>query len=320
MGLRTAKSMHEETKQPNRKNLIYRFDSLVKRFIPNFNVRAIIYFSLIFAVAIYLQVWRISSHTPPSDNGEQETVIADKKYWDSKEYKEKIQKQTVESFTTELKNWLENKDQEFSKRKFEDMIFINRGLTKLTNDEMKTLEVIIPESFNYLENIGRARYQYAKTSGFLADQPTLIQHGVLVCDADEKVEKDTGIELYEWRYASMPKLAAFMQTNPNWKLKVGDNIFDVSDPRIENKDVLKLDNEQTQPVGLFSFLVFRLPQPNRIFLADSVILQKNGVDDALTMARLGSHLDKQPKLYFKYGYEGCRHINDTSNIDYGQPD
>ncbi len=312
----------ENNQQPSarKKNLLMRFDSVVKTFIPNFNARAILYLSVIFAVAIYLQVWRISSphqekKTPTSTK--QETVIADKKYWDSKEYKEKIQNQTVESFTTELQNWLNGKDQEFSRRKFEDMLFINNGLTPLTGGDLTS---VVPDSFNYLENHAKARFQYARDKGFLSDTPTLIKHGTLVCDIDEKTEKDTGIELYEWRYASMPKLAEFMKTKPDWKMKIDDRILDISDPRIEDKDLLKLRNAQTQPAGLFSFLVLKAPEGNRIFLADSTILEKNGVDDSLTLNRIGSHWDKLPKLYFKYGFEGCKQINSAPHINYGESD
>lgn len=303
----------ENNQKPVGKNLLYKVDSVVKKNIPNFNVRAILYFSLIFVIAMYLQVWRISSHTPPS-GGKQETVVADNKYWDSKEYKDKLQNQTVESFTKEFENWLNGKDQEFSKRRFEDIFLINNTLAPPTGGDIAT---VVPENFNYLENQARARYLYAKEKGFLSSKPTIVKHGILVCDVEEKTEKDTGIELYEWRYASMPKLAEFINSNPDWKMKVEDKIYDISEPRIESKDVLKLLNEQNQPVGLFSFLVFRKPQTNQIFLADSNILETNGIDDALTLTRIGSHWDKQPKMYFKYGYEGCKQINDVAQVDYG---
>lgn len=300
---------------PNKTNLFYKFDSFVKRFIPNFNVRAVVYFSLIFAIAMYLQVLRISSDTPPQTGGTNETVIADNKYWESKEYSDKIHNQTIESFTNEFSQWLNDKNQEFPRRKFEDMFYINSGLTSLTGGD---LAVVVPENFNYLENHARGRYQYAKEHSFLSDSPTLIKHGTILCDMDEKTEKDTGIELYEWRYTDMPKLAEFLKTSPDWKIKVGDKIFEVNDARIEDKDLLKLKNSQNQPVGLFSFLVFRIPDTNRIFLADSTILEQNGIDDALTTSRIGSHWDKQPKLYFKYGYEGCKQINSLPKIEYGQ--
>ncbi len=310
--------MDNDESQP-RKNLLQRFDGVVKKIIPNFNARAILYFSIIFAIAMYLQVWRISSHTPSAkpDNSKQETVIADDNYWASNEYKEKIKNQTVESFTNELERWLNNQDQEFSRRKFEDMLFINNGLTLLTGGDLAS---VVPESFNYLENHARARYLYAKDKGFKSDTPTLVKLGSLVCDIGEKVEKPTGIELYDWRYASMPKLAEFMATRPDWKIQIGDRILDVSDPRIEDKDILKLRNAQTQPVGLFSFLVFRDPQSNRIYLADNAILDKNGVDAKLTLSRLTTHYDSVPKLYFQYGYEGCKQINNVPQIDYGHSD
>src|SRR5450759_484280 len=95
-------------------NFIYKIDGFVKKFIPNFNLRAIIYFSLIFAIAVYFQIWSISSHPPkvPPQVGKQETVIADDNYWASSEYKDKLQRQTVASFTSELKDWLEGSSQE----------------------------------------------------------------------------------------------------------------------------------------------------------------------------------------------------------------
>lgn len=307
----------DETK-PDKKNWLYRFDGLIKTFIPNFNVRAIIYISLIFAVALYLQIWRISGPKPAGNNSgaNKETVIADESYWQSKEYKDKIQNQTVESFSTELQNWLDSQNQEFVRRKFEDMFFISPGLTPLTGGD---LTVVVPESFNYLENHARARYQYAKTKGFLSEKPALVKLGNVVCELDQKTEKATGIELYDWRYASMPKLADFMKTNPDWKLQVNDKILDIRDPRLEDRDILRLKNTQTQPVGLFSFLVFRDTQTNRIFLADTEILENNGIDAKQSMSRIGS-IDKQPKLYFKYGYEGCKQINNVPQINYGQPD
>lgn len=309
---------------PRKKNILQMFDGLVKRFIPNFNARAIVYLSVIFAIVLGLQIGRFSSHkdgmkpvavpTP----AKQETVIADQSYWDSKEYNDKIHNQTIDSFTKEFEQWLNAKDQEFSKRKFEDMLFINGGLTSGTGGDLAT---VVPESFNYLENQGRARYQYARDKGFLSDKPALIKLGSVVCDSDEKTEKVTGIELYDWRYASMTKLAAFMATKPDWKMQIGDTIFDVSDPRIEDKDILKLDTAQNQPTGLFSFLVLHDPKTNRMVVADSTILDKNGVDASLTLSRITSHWDKQPKLYFKYGYEGCKQINNTpTQINYGQSD
>lgn len=310
-------SEEQEPKQPNKRNWFAKFDDVIKTFIPNFNVRAILYISLLFAVVIYLQVWRISGPAHVKNPETKETVIADESYWQSKEYKEKIQNQTVESFTGELERWLNGKDQELVRRKFEDILFINSSLTPTTGGDLTS---IVPENFNYLENHARARYQYAKDKGFLSDNPTLINLGSLVCDLDDKTEKATGIELYDWRYASMPKLAAFMKTNPDWKVQIGDKILDVRDSRIEDKDLLRLSNAQNQPAGLFSFLVFHDSQTNRIFLADTTILENNGVDAKLTLSRISLHLDKQPKLYFKYGYEGCRQINSVPQINYGHSD
>lgn len=307
----------ENSKSPPPKNLLLRFDVVVKKFIPNFNARAIVYFSLLFAVAMYLQIWSIASPAPkqPQPKGKQETVIADDTYWQSKLYKEKVQNQTVESFTAEFAQWLSGQSQEFSRRRFEDMLFINNGLTSETGQD---LTMIVPENFNYLENQARARYQYAKSNGFLSEAPTLISHGTLVCDLGPTTEKATGIQLYEWRYASMSKLAEFMNTKPTWKIQVGDKIFDVSDPRIEDKDILKLKNAQSQPAGLFSFLVFRDPSNNRIFLADSTILENNGVDAAVTLSKISSHAGNLPKLYFKAGFEGCKQINNVPQTNYGQ--
>jgi len=296
----------------NKNNPLYRFDNLVKKFIPNFNVRAVLYFSFLFALAIYLQIWRIGSHNPPSKNNE--TVIADDNYWQSAAYKSKLQNQTVESFTSELAKWLNDQDQEFIKRKFQDMIYINNGLSP------QDLSIVVPQSFNYLENQGKIRYQYAKGKGFLADNPSLVKLGSLICDNGEKSEKITNIELYDWRYASMPKLAEFMKTKPDWKIQVKDQILDVSDPRIEDRDLLKFRNAQTQPAGLFSFLIFRDSQNNRIFLADSTMLDMNEVDSSLTLSRITDHSDKQPKIYFKAGFEGCQKINDIPQSNYGQSD
>ncbi len=309
----------QETNSPKpQKNILWRFDSLIKKVVPNFNVRAILYFSLIFGIALFLQIWHISSKAPETkDTANKETVVADDEYWQSKEYQEKIQNQTVESFTNEFASWLKGADQEFVRRKFEDILFINNSLTTLTGGN---LDMVVPESFNYLENHGKARYQYAKEKGFLSDTPALVQHGQLVCDIDEKTERTTGIELYEWRYASMPKLAEFMKSKPDWKIQIDDRILDVSDPRIEDKDLLKLNNAQTQPAGLFSFLVFRNPQTNRIYLADSHILEANGVDDRLTLSLISSHYNKLPKLYFKTGFEGCKQITNTPEVDYGHAD
>ncbi len=310
----------KEIKEPNKNNWFYRFDRLIKTFIPNFNARAILYISLLFAVVIYLQFWRISppAHVSnPQAGTKQETVTADEAYWQSKEYKEKIQNQTVDSFTSELEQWLNGKNQEFVRRKFEDILFINSGLSSLTGGDLAS---VVPENFNYLENHARARYQYAKDKGFLGDKPVLVKLGSLVCDLDDKTEKATGIDLYDFRYASMPKLAEFMKTNPDWKVQIGDKILDVSDPRIEDKDLLRLSNPQNQPVGLLSFLVFHDPKTNKISLADTTMLENNGIDAKLTLSRISPYLDKQPKLYFKYGYEGCKQINNAPQINYGQPD
>lgn len=312
-------SEDQDTKPPAvRKNILWQFDNVVKKVIPNFNVRAIVYFSVLFATALYLQIWHIGGKAPQKEvekPSNQETVVADDKYWNSSEYKEKIRTQTVQSFTSDLVSWLQGNNQELLRRKFEDILFINSGLTPLTGGDLAS---VVPESFNYLENHALARYRYAKDKGFLSDAPLLVTHGKLVCDLDEKTEKATGIELFEWRYASMQKLADFMKTKPDWKMQIGDRILDVSDPRIEDKGLLKLSTAQNQPVGLFSFLIFHDNQSNRIYLADSNILEMNGVDDALTLSRIGSHYDSQPKLYFKTGFEGCKTINEVPKADYGQ--
>lgn len=304
-------------KPPDKKNLFQKFDGLLQPFIPNFNVRAILYITFIFAVAAYLEIWRISpstQHNPPKTG---ETVIADNAYWQSKEYKDKIQNQSVQSFTSELQGWLGGKSSEFVKRKFEDIVYINSAETAMTGGDPST---IVPQNFNYLENIGKARYKYAKNNGFVNDPPVLVALGNVVCDIAEKTEKATGLELYDWRYASMPKLAAFMVTKPDWKIQEGDTILDISEPNIEDKDILKSRNVQTQPAGLFSFLVFHDPKTNRIFLADSEILENNGIDSRLTLSRLTGSTNKLSKLYFKYGYEGCSQINSITSINYGQPD
>jgi len=311
---------NQNKKSSAKKNPLGWFDNIVKKFIPNFNVRAIIYFTLIFAVAMYIEIWRISapvpSKTPPQQK--QETVIADQTYWDSKVYQNKIKNQTVDSFTNEFEQWLNGENQEFVKRKFEDILFINYGLTPETGGDLAT---VVPESFNYLENIGRARYNYAKEHGFLSDTSTLVPLGTIVCNIDYGTEQVTGIELYDWRYASMPKLAAFMKTNPDWKMPMGDKILDVSDPRIEDKGILKYLNLKTQPPGLFSFLIFRDSRTNRIALADSTMLDMNGVDAKLTLSGI-NRLTKNPKLYFVSGFEGCKNMNTSTplSIPYGQSD
>ena len=296
-----------------KRNFLKWLDDLFAYFIPNFNIRAILYLSAIFVVAASLQVWRISSQPEQKPIVEtKETIIADKSYWDGNEYKEKLKNQTVGSFTKELQNWLEGKDQEFSKRRFEDMLYVNAGL------DPSNLAILIPENFNYLENIARARYRYAKEKGFLADAPTLVRFGTLSCNIDEKTEQLTGTELYDWRYASMPKLVAFMQGKPDWKMRIGDRIFDVSDPRILNATLLKSRTPKTQPAGLFSILVFRDPKTNRITVADSAMLEKNGVDAKLTLDSIGK--DKQPTLHFKAGYNGCTKLNTIPNVPYGDID
>lgn len=300
---------------------LHSFDGLIKKFIPNFNVRAILYFSVIFGIALFIQVWRISSpenlSPKPVVEEREENVIADQNYWESEEYKNKIKAQTVESFTQELSRWLNEQDQELAKRKFEDLLFINAGLTPETGGD---LAQIVPETFNYLENIGRARYQYAKEKRFLSDTPALVKIGTLVCNVDEKTEQITGIELYDWRYASMPKLVSFLAAAPDWKLRIGNRILDVSDPRLIDKDLLKTRSSETQPVGLLSFLIFHDPTTNRITLADQGILERNGIDANLTLSRIDSRWDKEPKLYYVAGYEGCKQIHSTPQIPYGHTD
>ena len=313
--------MEDEHLKPSRKGPLYWFDGLIKKIIPNFNVRAILYLSIAFGVAIYIQIWRISSPPTPHPSSppvkKQETVVADQAYWNSVEYQNKIKHQTVGSFTIELGRWLSGTDQEFTKRTFQDILFINAGLSADTGGD---LTQVVPENFNYLENIGRARYQYAKDKGFLSDTPILVKIGTLVCNLDEKTEQVTGIELYDWRYASMPKLVSFMKTKPDWKVQVGNRILDVSEQRIEDKDLLKLKTPETQPTGLFSFLIFHDPKTNRIVLSDSAMLENSGVDAALTLSRIDTHFDKQPKLYFMQGYTGCNDMNLSPHIDYGQSD
>jgi hypothetical protein len=244
-------------------------------------------------------------------------IIADDNYWNSPAYADKIRNQTVESFTNELEKWLMGQDQEFTRRKFEDILFINNSSSA---EAAGDFSLRVPENFNYLENHSRARYQYAKSNKLLLEAPVLIKHGTVVCDIADKTEKVTGIELYEWRYASMIKLAAFMKNKPDWKVQIGDRILDIYDPQLEDADVLVFRNAQTQPAGLFSFLVFREPASNHIVLADSTILENNGIDAKLTLARISSHLDKHPKIYFKFGFEGCKQITNYPEINYEQFD
>ncbi|MFZ2189473.1 MAG: hypothetical protein WA057_04480 [Candidatus Magasanikiibacteriota bacterium] len=311
--------MNEEVKPKKPlKGPLFWLDNLLKKFIPNFNIRAIIYLSILFSVVVYAQIWRFDSkpETKPMEKN-QEIVIADQSYWDSKEYTEKIKNQTVESFAGELKNWLEGVDKELIRRKFEDILFINSGLTPDTGGD---LSEVVPESFAYLENHARARYGYAKAKSFLSDAPTLIKLGNVVCNIDSATEQLTNIELYDWRYASMPKLAEFMKSQPDWKMQIGDKILDISDPQIGDKDILKYRNANTQPAGLFSFLIFHNTKNNNISLAENTILELNGVDAKLTLARITNHWNKQPKVYFAYGFEGCKHLNTSTpaNIPYGQ--
>ena len=295
------------------KNLFSRFDSLLKPFIPNFNVRAILYMSLLFATVIYLQVWRISSPGPSKATSKppvkQETVLADQQYWDSQAYQEKIKQQTLESFTSEFERWLSSKDQEFSKRKFEDMFFINPALTASTGGDLAT---IVPENFNYLENGGRARYLYAKEKGFLSAEPQIIKLGNVSCNVDANTEQDTGIELYDWRYTSITQLTKFTKTQPDWKIQINDKIYNIHDPL--------LSSPTKQRPGLFSFLIFHYPKNNRFVVANVEILDNNGVDGYKTMVGIEAHNQKLSKLEFKYGYEGCSQINSAPQINYGQSD
>ncbi len=309
--------MEEEQMKPPKRGPIYWIDGFLNKFIPNFNLRAILYFSVLFAVVMFIQIWRFSEPSPspkPTTPQTTETVIADEAYWDSTTYTDRIKNQTVESFTNELARWLSDQDQEFTKRKFEDVLYINAGLA--ADDLMQ----VVPESFNEIENIGHARYRYAKENGFLSEQPTLVSLGTIVCNVGEKTEQVTGIKLYDFRYASMPNLAAFLKTKPDWKMRIGDRILDVSDPRMEDKELLRTRTSETQPTGLFSFLVFHDPTTNRITLADKAILDMNGVDAALTLSRIDQHWDKEPKLYFASGYEGCKQIHASPQIPYGHTD
>jgi len=41
------------------KSLFYRLDGLIKTFIPNFNVRAVLYMTLIFAIVLFLRIWKV---------------------------------------------------------------------------------------------------------------------------------------------------------------------------------------------------------------------------------------------------------------------
>lgn len=312
--LRELKVNNMSDNTPHKNGPLSFLDTAIKKVIPNPSVRAIVCLSLLFMLALFIQIWRISSdHKPVTKTGE--TVIADETYWDSKEYHDRIKNQTVDSFTHELKDWLAGTSQEFSRRKFEDMIFINGNAIADYGGDPSTL---IPENFNYLETVGRARYQYAEAHGFLSDGPALVKLGTIICDSGENTERITGIELYDWRYASMPKLAAFMNTKPDWKMQVGDTFINVAERTREESTILKSRTAETQPVGLFSFLIFRDPNTNRVTIADSFIFDKNNIDAALTLSRMSTKWDKQPKLYFKSGYEGCRDLGKELQIPYGQ--
>lgn len=314
--------MEDESMKPPKRGPVYWFDNLVKKFIPNFNLRAILYFTVIFGIAISLQIWRISSSPTPTKPVPQaekpkETVLADESYWKSTEYTDKIKHQTLDSFTGELERWLNKQDQEFTKRKFEDILFVN---TAFTSDIGTDAAELVPENFNYLENIARARYQYAKDKGFLSDKATLVKIGTLVCNLNDKTEQVTGIDLYDWRYASISKLSAFIGTKPDWKVQIGNRILDVNDPRLIDKDLLKSRTTETQPVGLFSFLIFHDPATNKIVLSDTAMLENNGVDAKLTLSRIDSKWDKHPKLCFTSGYEGCKSLTLSPHIEYGHTD
>jgi hypothetical protein len=305
--------MSDEQK-PNKINLPHKIDNVIKTFIPNFNVRAILYITVIFAVALFLEIWRVSSPTPgnKTNSGKQETVLADQKYWDSQAYKDKIKNQTLQSFTAEFQSWLNGQSQEFVTRNFEDMIYINAGLTPSTGGDLAT---VVPENFNYLENGGKARYLYAKTKNFLIDQPVIQHLGNVSCDIDDHTEQATDIELYDWEYASMPKLTAFMKTFPDWKMQVGDKIYDVKDPLLST-----IYNPIRQSVGLFSFLIFHFPKTNRYVVANAEILDNNGVDGYKTLLGIEANQGKKlSKLEFKYGFTGCQQINSAApQINYGQ--
>jgi hypothetical protein len=103
-------------------------------------------------------------------------------------------------------------------------------------------------------------------------------------------------------------------------MPVGDKILDISDPQIESADILKYRNANTQPAGLYSFLIFHNTKTNTMSVADSGILSLNGVDAKLTLARISAKWDKQPKMYFLYGFEGCKQLNASTPpiIPYGQ--
>lgn len=47
----------QASRQP--KSLFYRFDILVKTLIPNFNMRAVLYMTLIFAIVLFLRIWKV---------------------------------------------------------------------------------------------------------------------------------------------------------------------------------------------------------------------------------------------------------------------
>ena len=159
-----------------------------------------------------------------------------------------------------------------------------------------------------------------KEKGFLADTPALVDLGTITCAADAKTEQVTGMRLYDWRYASMQKLASFMGAKPNWKVLVDGKSVDVSDSRIVSKEKLKLLNAKTQPAGLFSILIFWNPETNHLSVADSTVLEKNGIDAKQTLDKVVSRNDKQVKLYFKPGYDGCKQLNSISQVPYGNAD
>jgi hypothetical protein len=76
-------------------NYLYKFDRVIARMIPNFNVRAILYVSLIFALALYVEIWRISPSREANNVATQKTMDEALQYWNNSGYESSPQEQKI---------------------------------------------------------------------------------------------------------------------------------------------------------------------------------------------------------------------------------
>jgi len=215
--------------------------------------------------------------------------------------------------TTRIRNWW--------KRKFEDLIFINGGLTPDT----AWLTEVVPENFATSKYLAEPATSTPKTKDFWQILQRWWSSGTVCCNVwsepTQQVTKNWSVWLAVCFHA---KLGVYGNRTGPGKSRPAIGFWMWAIRGLRAKIIENTAIGQHNRPDYFPFLFSTISKPTASLWPTAIFLDMNGVDAKLTLGENHKTIgNSRPELYFKYGFAGCQiglSASTTAQIPYGQSD